>query len=345
MPSRRLHAARLLALVAALVAALAFAACGSSDDDSDTGGSATSGSSTSASSDGAAGGERTTVKMGVVPAATFAPVFVGLEQGIFDRHGIDLQIDVGGLAPTVFPRILQGELQMGANTWGTLVTSEARGLPLTGIAPVDSGGAGADDDYQGIVSKPGGVRDIRELNGKTVAVPTLKSFTDSQVKSVLAANGVDVGSVRFIAIPFPDMPAALEAGRVDAAGIVEPFYGQVLARGGNLLAPLSRQQLMGAIVAADRWVAENRDTIAKFDAAWAETLDYADRNPDAVRRALVSGLRLPEAVAQRMILPTWVHRIEEARVQEIADMMLETGAIEEPVKASEMITEYPLPAS
>jgi NitT/TauT family transport system substrate-binding protein len=334
----------LLALVVALIAALAFAACGSSDDDSDSGGGSTSsGSATSESADG--GGERTTVKMGVVPAATFAPVFVGLEQGIFDRHGIDLQIDVGGLAPTVFPRILQGDLQLGANTWGTLVTSEARNLPLTGIAPVDRGGRDARDDYQGIVSGADGPTDIRELDGATVAVPTLQSFTDSQVKSVLAENGVDVDSVRFIAIPFPDMPAALAAGRVDAAGIVEPFFGQVLARGGHLLSPLSREQLMGAIVASDRWVEENRDTVAKFDAAWAETLDYADRNPDAVRRALVSGLRLPEEVAQRMILPTWVHEIDEARVQEIADMMLETGAIEERVDASAMITEYPLPAS
>lgn len=343
MASRQLRGARLLALLAALIAALAFAACGSSDDDSDSGGSGSSGSATSTAAD--SGGDATAVKMGVVPAATFAPVFVGLEQGIFARHGIDLQIDVGGLAPTVFPRILKGELQLGANTWGTLVTAKEQGLPLTGIAPVDSGGASADDDYQGIVAKPGGVRDIGELNGKTVAVPTLKSFTDSQVKSVLAENGVDVDTVRFIAIPFPDMPAALKAGRVDAAGVVEPFYGQILAEGGRLLRPLSRSQLMGAIVASDRWVEEEPETVARFDAAWAETLDYADRNPDAVRRALVSGLRLPEAVAQRMTLPTWVHRIDEARVQEISDMMLETGAIAEPVEASSMITEYPLPVS
>lgn len=334
---------RVLALVAMLLAALTFAACGSSDDDGDSGGSG--GAATQSSDSDGGSGELTTVKIGVVPAATFAPVFVGVEQGFFRRHGIDLQLDVGGLAPTVFPRILKGELQLGANTWGTLVTSKAQNLPLTGIAPVDSGGTTAEDDYQGIVSGPDGVRDLRELEGKTVAVPTLKSFTDSQVKSVLREAGVDVDSVRFIALPFPDMPAALAAGRVDAAGVVEPFFGGILAEGGNLLAPLSRGQLMGAIVASERWVEENRETVSKFDAAWQETLAFSDRNPDAVRRALVTGLRLPEAVASRITLPIWVDSIDEARVQEISDMMLETGAIEEPVEAGSIITEFPLPAS
>lgn len=333
---RRRGTWRVLAVLAALLAALTFAACGSSDSSDDGGG----GSATSASASDS--GELTSVKIGVVPAATFAPIFVGVDQGFFRRHGIDLQLDVGGLAPTVFPRILKGELQLGANTWGTLVTAKAQNLPLTGIAPVDRGGTSADDDYQGIVAGAGGVRDIKELEGKTVAVPTLKSFTDSQVKAVLRENGVDVGKVRFTALPFPDMPAALKAGRVDAAGVVEPFFGQVLGDGGTLLAPLSRGQLMGAIVASDKWVEDNRETVEKFDAAWQETLDYADRNPDAVRRALVSGLRLPEAVAQRMTLPIWVHEIDEASVQEISDMMLETGAITEPVDAGSIITPFPL---
>lgn len=336
MAARQPTAARLLALVAALVALVALGACGSSDDSTASAGGAT------AATDGA--GELTPVKVGVVPAATFSPIFVGVEQGIFEKHGLDLELDVGGLAPTVFPRILKGELQLGANTWGTLVTAKAENLPLTGIAPIDRGGESAEDDYQGIVSGPDGVRDISELNGKTVAVPTLKSFTDAQVKDVLAEHGVDVDTVRFIAIPFPDMPAAVKSGRVDAAGVVEPFFGQILAEGGNLLAPLSRSQLMGAIVAAERWVEENPDVVARFGAAWAETLEYAEQHPDAVRRALVSGLRLPEEVARRMTLPIWVHESDEARVQEISDMMLRTGAIREPIDARSMITEYPLPA-
>jgi NitT/TauT family transport system substrate-binding protein len=333
----RARAGRAAALLAALFAVLALAACGSSDDSGGSGGGETSASS----GDGGAA----TVKMGVVPAATFAPVFVGLEQGIFRRHGIDLQIEVGGLAPTVFPRILKNQLQLGANTWGTLVTAREQRLPLTGIAPVDRGGETAEDDYQGIIAKPGGVRSLEELNGKTVAVPTLKSFTDSQVRSVLKEAGVDVDSVRFIAIPFPDVPAALKAGRVDAAGVVEPFFSAAKADGGTPLASLSRGQLMGSIVASEKWVEDDPETVRRFQEAWAETLRYATDNPDAVRAALTRGLRIPEEVAGRMTLPIWVDAIDEADVQEISDMMLDVGAISEEISAADMITPFPLPAS
>ncbi|MBB4661845.1 ABC transporter substrate-binding protein [Conexibacter arvalis] len=333
----RARARRAVALLAALTATVAVAACGSSDD----GGSSTSSNTSASGSDGGVA----TVKMGVVPAATFAPVFVGLEQGIFERHGIDLQIEVGGLAPTVFPRILKNQIQLGANTWGTLVTAREQNLPLTGIGPVDRGGETADDDYQGIIAKPGGVRSLEELNGKTVAVPTLKSFTDAQVRSVLKEAGVDISSVRFIAIPFPDIPAALKAGRVDAAGVVEPFFSQAKAEGSTPLASLSRGQLMGSIVAAEKWVEDEPDTVRRFQEAWAETLRYATDNPDAVRAALTRGLRIPEAVASRMTLPIWVDEIDEARVQEISDMMLDVDTISGEIAASDMITPFPLPAS
>lgn len=332
------RAGRALAVIASLLAALVLAACGSSD-------SAESSTAASGGEDGASSGEMTTIRMGVVPAATFAPVFVGLEQGIFERHGIDLQIEVGGLAPTVFPRILKNQLQLGANTWGTLVTAQEQGLPLTGIAPIDRGGETADDDYQGIVAKPGGVRSLEELEGKTVAVPTLKSFTDSQVRSVLKAAGVDISTVRFIAIPFPDMPAALKAGRVDAIGVVEPFFSQAKADGGTPLASLSRGQLMGAIVAARAWVEQEPDTVRRFQEAWAETLRFATDNPDVVRRALTTGLRIPAEVASRMTLPIWLDGIDEARVQEIADMMLDVDGIRTPVDAADMTTPFPLPES
>ena len=332
-PRLRRGAGRTLLIALLLAAAATVAACGSSDSDG------------AAKSGGEGGGGTTAVKIGVVPAATFAPVFVGVEEGIFARHGIDLQIDVGGLAPTVFPRILKGQLQLGANTWGTLVTAKAQGLPLTGIAPVDRGGETADDDYQGIIAKPGGARSLAELNGKTVAVPTLKSFTDSQVRAVLAEGGVDVDSVRFIAIPFPEIPAALKAGRVDAAGVVEPFFSEAKADGGTPLASLSRGQLMGSIVAADRWVRDDPDAVRAFQAAWAETLRFSLDHPDAVRAALTSGLRIPPAVARRMTLPIWQESVEAAQVQEISDMMLDTGAIERPVEADSIITPFPLPGS
>src|SRR5262249_56604127 len=39
----------------------------------------------------------------------------------------------------------------------------------------------------------------------------------------LKANGVNPASVKYVVVPFPNMAAALKAGRVDAVSVVEPF--------------------------------------------------------------------------------------------------------------------------
>lgn len=328
-PRHRFLPKRLGGAASIAAALVLMAACGSGPADDEA-------------ADGPSEAEPASVSMAVVPAATFAPVFVGIEQGIFEKHGIDLDIDVGGLAPTVFPRILSGDVDLGANTWGTLVTSREQGLPLVGIAPIDRGGETAEDDYQAIAVGQGGAGDLTELEGKTVGVPSLKSFTDSQVRSVLEEAGVDVSTVSFVALPFPDMPAALSAGRVDAVGVVEPFLSQIKQQGGTALVPLSRGQLMGAIAASEAFVQESPEVVKAFQAAWLETLEYCQENEQAVRDALAEGLGFPEEAAASITLPIWITEASREQVQEIADMMLAVGGIDDEVDAASMMTAFPL---
>ncbi|WP_395109697.1 ABC transporter substrate-binding protein [Actinomadura sp. SCN-SB] len=312
---------RALTGVVAAGMALVLAACGGGSGNADKG----------------AGSGLATLKIGVVPAATFAPLFVGVKQGIFKKHGVDLKLDVGGLAPTIFPRVLKGELDLGANTWGTLVTAGSNGLPLVGISPVDRGGDSAGNDYQGLVARKGGVKDLKSLEGKTIAVPSLKSFTDSQVRSVLQANGVDTSTIKFLALGFPDMPSALAQGRVDAASVIEPFLSGVVKQGNTLLAPLSRGQVMGCIVTSKKFLAENPKAVKAFQAGMQETLAYSKAHPDAVRAALVEGIGLPPESAKAMTLPIWAPSVTEGDVQAIADMMLKVGGVDKPVKAADIM--------
>ncbi|GAA4738325.1 hypothetical protein GCM10023350_23140 [Nocardioides endophyticus] len=317
-------------MIVATTLLLAVTACGSDSVDS------------GAADDGGTSDELITLDMAVVPAATFAPVFVGVSEGIFEKHGIDLKVDVGGLAPTVFPRILSGEVDFGANTWGTLVTAAEQGLPLVGIAPVDAGGTSPEDDYQGVVAAPGGVTDVMELEGKTVGVPTLESFTDAQVRSVLGEAGVDVSKLKFIALPFPDMPGAISSGQVDAVGVVEPFFSVLKAGGATSLTSLSRGQLMGSIVASKQMVAERPDDVKRFQEAMLEALEFSIDNPDAVRAALVDGLGMKAETADAITLPMWKTSVSADEVQEISDMMSDVGFVDERVDAADIMASFPL---
>ena len=64
-----------------------------------------------------------------------------------------------------------------------------------------------------------------EMNPLSVVLPlNLTNNIQTLMTNVqLKAAGVSPSSVRYVAIPFPDMEAALKAGRVDAISAVEPF--------------------------------------------------------------------------------------------------------------------------
>ena len=46
------------------------------------------------------------------------------------------------------------------------------------------------------------------------------------INASLEKQGVDISKLKYTEIPFPEMNAALEKGRVDGACVVEPFVSQ-----------------------------------------------------------------------------------------------------------------------
>jgi len=332
-PRRRRSWTYVLALICAALA-LFVVACGDDDDEPAAGGSSTTEAAAEATSD-----EPITIKMGVVPAETFAPIFVAENEGIWKKHNITVDAKVGGIANTLFPQLLKGQLDVVASAWGSLASAREQKLPLTGFAPIDINGSTLEDDYQQLVAPKGGVKDIKELEGKTIAVPALKSLTDSQVRVTLRKAGVDDSKVKFLQIPFPEMPAALKAGRVDAAAVVEPFLTSLKAQGANVLSATSQGVPMGAMIAAEKWVKENPDKVKRFQTAWKEALQFSIDNPDAVRKAL-SAFQIPEEAAQKVMLPNFTTELDPAEVQKVADLMKEAGALSQDVDMTKAITPF-----
>ena len=61
------------------------------------------------------------------------------------------------------------------------------------------------------------------LAGKCIAVNLTGNIQTLTIDAVLKGDGVNPATIKYVEIPFPSMPAALAAGRVDAISDVEPF--------------------------------------------------------------------------------------------------------------------------
>ena len=195
-----------------IAAALVAGGCG--DDDEEAGG-------------GEGAQEQTTLRVGVIPIADVAPLYLGIDQGFFEDQQLKIepQLAEGGAAIT--PVVLSGDFQIGFSNTVSLLIAASKDLPVTIISQGVLGGKTEDEAWADLlVLKDGLIKEPKDLEGKTIAVNTLKNVCEVTIRASLADMGVDDSTLEFTEVPFPDMNAALEAGRVDGACVVEPFVSQ-----------------------------------------------------------------------------------------------------------------------
>jgi len=209
----------------------------------------------------------------------------------------------------VVPAVMSGDNQIGFSNVTSIMNGTAQNLPLKPIAAGVAGAATEDEAWDALLAPKGGVTDLKQLEGKKVSVNTLKNLPEVAVRNSLEKAGVDLSKVEFVEIPFPDVPAALEAKRVDAAFAVEPFVGASVAAGATPLAAPFEQLAPDLTIAeyftTEQYAKENADVVERFKRAMNKSLDFAQQNPDEVRRIITTYTKTPAEAAAKMALPTW----------------------------------------
>ncbi|WP_336713975.1 ABC transporter substrate-binding protein [Arthrobacter sp. USHLN218] len=313
-----------LAAALAMTAALALTACG--------GGSPSGGEETAASP--GASGNLTAVNVGVIPIVDVAPIYLGVQEGIFEKHGLDVELTPAQGGAAIVPAITSGQMDFGFSNVTSLIIARSKGLPLQILASGSSSTGDQDADFAAVMVKPdSGIKKIADLAGKSIAVNTLNNISDSTISAAVEEAGGDASSIDYVEMPFPDMRAALEKDNVDAIAAVEPFVTMAKADGGipvfsNYAHPVD--DLTVAVYFTSDQIAEQKpeETQAFID-AMKESQAFADANPDKVREILPTYTQLDPAVIEQLTLPKFAQEVNADSLGTIADISLKDNLIEE----------------
>jgi flavin reductase (DIM6/NTAB) family NADH-FMN oxidoreductase RutF len=74
-----------------------------------------------------------------------------------------------------------------------------------------------------ILQEDSPIRTAKQLEGRSLAVNTLKNVNDVTDRYALAKRGADQRKLRFTELELPEMTAALAPNRIAAATVIEPF--------------------------------------------------------------------------------------------------------------------------
>jgi NitT/TauT family transport system substrate-binding protein len=308
---------RLLSGLTAGTLLLAAAACGSPDD---SGTSNASGSS----------GKVTTVEGGVIPILDVAPLYLGQKKGIYEQHGLKLAMTTAQGGAAIVPGVVSGQFQFGFSNMTSLMIAQSNDVPVRAVVNgVNSTGVQGKDFGAIVVKKDSPITSAKELEGKKVALNTLKNINETAVRESVRKAGGDPDKVHMVELAFDQMPAALDQGRIDAALVVEPALATILGQGGREIASslvdVAENLTVAMYFTSAQYEKQHPDVVEKFREATAQSLAYADEHPDEVRQIVTTYTKIPTDVLAKTTFPKWPAEPNRASIEALAELGEQDG--------------------
>ncbi len=170
--------------------------------------------------------------VGAIQSVTAAGLYIAEQQNFFAAEGLRVTIAPTTGSGAVMADLLNGRLDISFGNYVSFIAAQASGAARLRILAEGNNATAREQEIVVLPRSP--ITSVAGLRGKVIAVNALQGVATLIVSSVLTENGVPLASVKFTAIPFPAMGTALEARRVDAAWMVDPFLTEAQVKYGAL---------------------------------------------------------------------------------------------------------------
>jgi len=292
----------------------------------------------------------TTVRVGKVGTDfTFYPADFGMENGIFQKHGIELDIyEIGGAQ--IVQTMVTGNADIGL-MGGTQLAYIANGVPISAV------GALSNSPYGFVLIAPSAsdVHSAADLKGGTISISRPKSLTEWVASNVAISQGWPVSDLSFVGVGGDaERVAATVTGEADAAlvsievarPLVEKGDMRIVASFGELIPDFHNQ----IIFAANDFIEKQPDALRSFLTAWYETVQYMRDHRDEVVSAYAKDMQISEEdaayVYDALMATDYMSldgRFNETAIKLMDEMFVQYGQTEKPFPSDQYTNEQYLP--
>ncbi|MBL8205448.1 MAG: ABC transporter substrate-binding protein [Blastocatellia bacterium] len=190
-------------------------------------------------------------------------------------------------------------------------------------------------------------KDLRDLRGKTFAIPSKYSNQNLVIHKLMEDQGVKAEEIRFVEMPPPDMPGALAAKAIDAYFVGEPHAAKAELDGSGRVLYHAKDIwphfISCVLVVTEKLIRERPEVVRDLvrgiaeSGEWAEThrleaakvaAPYFRQDEKVVRYVLTQP---PDRVSYRMLTPS------DEDMQQIHDMALKSHILEKPIEMKDLI--------
>ncbi|HLI21965.1 MAG TPA: ABC transporter substrate-binding protein [Stellaceae bacterium] len=279
---------------------------------------------------------------------SFVPLDVGIDQGIFKRHGLEIETtNVAGDAK-LQQAMAADAVDVGLGS-GPAMAFIAKGVPALAIA------AQANQPLLlvMVVQRDGPIKTVADLKGKRIAISTAGSLPEWLVRETSRQQGWGPDGIDVVALGVnPAQIAALKTKQVDGmvASVAASYKladdgtARTLATFGNIVSDFH----IGIIYATDKAIAAHPDDLRNFLAGWFETIAFLRQHKDVMVKKAAEIMNVTPAIASRTyddLMPMFSAdgRFNPKALAVLARSFVETGELDHEPDMSKLYTTRFLP--
>jgi len=278
----------------------------------------------------------------------FVPADIGVETGIFKKHGLAVDISAfGGDARMMQALTADGiDIALGG---GPAFATIVKGTPMKAVAAL----ANAPNTIMMVVLKDGPIKSAADLKDKKVSVSTAGSLTYWLTMQLSRSKGWGTDGIKIVPLGAAAAQiAALKTKQVDGVttdsvtvyNIVEEGSGRILVKFGDSVKDFH----VHVIYASDKLIQGNPEGLKAFLAGWMGTIRFMRDNKDkaiaiAAEKTGVSKAVATEGYNDTMPIFSATGHFEAKALDVLAASFVETKLLPDKPDMSKLLTEAYLP--
>ena len=253
------------------------------------------------------------LRIAYLSVASWLPAMVAEEKGFFEDEGLNVSSELVTNLATL-PGAMGRQFDLASTTIPDVLNAKANGISVEVVA-----GEAWETPETSVVRllarKGSGIEELSDLEGKRLAAGTLGGNIHPATLYWLENEGVDTSAIELSEVVFPQQPAQMEAGTVDAVESLEPFATGMISAGatdlGSPLLAMGDKVSISSWMASSEWAEENGDTIESFTKALQSAAEFIASNETEARAILQEKADLPEEVAASVKHPTFDFKLSD----------------------------------
>jgi len=242
---------------------------------------------------GSTGGGSPTVRIALGVDASYAPLYLAAERGMFKKAGLDVQLMKVEGGPAAAQAVTAGSAQISANADSTALPQMVSNPRLRALGVFQSSGR-----YLKVVLREG-ITAPRQI--KTMG--SIQGLGLYATHEYLRHHSVDPDSVKIQQSAPQEIPTMLQRGDIDGYILFDPWVSKGVEAGGHIAGSIGdfgvtyRQWLL----ADDKWLKDNQVLAGKVFKVVAEADRLVAKDPHAAALAAHEQAQLPVAGTQKAL--------------------------------------------